>query len=277
MDNKKVGQFILELRKSSQMTQKELAEKLSISDKAVSKWERGLSYPDIELLSPLSDILGITTTELLNGERAGREGRETINTEASVTNALEYGKRAAKRKIKLTQNIWAAAFSILLLLGIFVVSIVDMAISGGFTWSLIPISAIIFAWLVCIPGIKFGAKGVVGSLIALSLSIVPFLYALDSLIAINVSILPIGIRMSVISIAFLWVVFGIFKVLKSRKFIASAISLALAIPVSLIINYTLSRIIGGPLFDIWDILSYSLIIVAVITLVTIDFTARKSS
>ena len=65
MDNEKVGQFILGLRKANQMTQKELAEKLNISDKAVSKWERGLSYPDISLLSSLSDILGVTTRGMI--------------------------------------------------------------------------------------------------------------------------------------------------------------------------------------------------------------------
>ena len=272
MDNEKVGKFILELRKSRQMTQKELAERLNISDKAVSKWERGLSYPDIELLSPLSDILGITTTELLNGERAGPEA---ANTEASVASALEYSGQAAKRKIKLTQNIWTATYSIMLLLGIIVVSIVDLAISGAFTWSLIPISAIVFLWLVCFPVSKFGTKGIVGSLISLSLFIVPFLFVLDNLNEVTAPIMPVGIRMAAISIAFIWLVFGVFKIFKSRKLIAAAISLFLAMPLSLIINFTLSGIVGGPVFDVWDVLSYSIIIVAVIVLITIDVIARN--
>ena len=272
MDNKKVGQFILELRKSSQMTQKELAAKLNVSDKAVSKWERGLSYPDIELLPPLADILGITTTELLNGERSGREA---INTETSVANALEYGEKTAKRKIRLTQNIWVATFSALLLLGIFVVSIVDLAISGTLTWSLIPTTAIIFAWLVCFPAIKLGAKGLILSLAALSLFIIPFIFALNGIIETDAPILPVGIRVSAISTAFLWLVFAIFKILKSRKLIASAISLALAIPLSLSINFTLLRLIGTPMFDVWDALSYSIVIITVIILTAIDFVARK--
>jgi len=68
MDNKKMGEFILEMRKEKQMTQKNLAEKLNITDKAVSKWERGLSYPDISLLPSIAEALGVTTGELLNGE-----------------------------------------------------------------------------------------------------------------------------------------------------------------------------------------------------------------
>ena len=55
MDNVKFGQFIAKLRKEKNMTQKELAEKLHLTDKAISKWERGLSFPDIATLKPLSE------------------------------------------------------------------------------------------------------------------------------------------------------------------------------------------------------------------------------
>jgi len=68
IDNEKFGVFLAQLRKQKGFTQKELAQKLSISDKAVSKWERGLSMPDITLLSPLANLLGVTVTELLSGQ-----------------------------------------------------------------------------------------------------------------------------------------------------------------------------------------------------------------
>ena len=58
------------------MTQKELAQRLFVSDKAVSKWERGLSMPDVALLAPLSELLGVTVTELLRGQRT--QERETL-------------------------------------------------------------------------------------------------------------------------------------------------------------------------------------------------------
>lgn len=69
MNKQKIGSFIAELRKEKGYTQKELSERLFISDKAVSKWETGQSMPDISLLRPLADILGVTTSELLEGER----------------------------------------------------------------------------------------------------------------------------------------------------------------------------------------------------------------
>ncbi len=273
MNNEKMGQFISELRKSHQMTQKDLAAKLNVTDKAVSKWERGLSCPDISLLSPISDILSVTTSELLNGEK---NAIDAVNVEASIDNVLQYADRTVKNKINSIQNICAIAFSILLLLGIIVCTICDIAISGTFTWSLITISSIIFIWLSFFPVIKYGRKGIVGSLIALSLLIVPFLYVLNSLIKV-ILLWPIGVRISLISIVYLWVVFALFKTLKSRKFIASAVSLLLATPVCVLINFTLSKIIGGPLLDIWDILTFSIIAVAVVVLFIIDFIALKKA
>ena len=67
MDIGKIGKFISERRKASNLTQNELAKKLHITDKAVSKWERGLSLPDISVLIPLAEILDISLYDLLRG------------------------------------------------------------------------------------------------------------------------------------------------------------------------------------------------------------------
>ena len=69
MEKDKLGKFVAELRKEKNMTQKELAEKLHLTDKAISKWERGLNYPDISVLEPLAEILEVSVMELLKGER----------------------------------------------------------------------------------------------------------------------------------------------------------------------------------------------------------------
>ena len=68
MNVKRVGEFIKQKRKEKKLTQKELAEKLSITDRAISKWERGICCPDISLLKELSSILGVSVNELLSGE-----------------------------------------------------------------------------------------------------------------------------------------------------------------------------------------------------------------
>ena len=69
VDNQKVGKFILECRKEKNMTQQQIADNLFLTRKAVSKWERGLSLPDIGQLEPLAELLGISVAELLKGEK----------------------------------------------------------------------------------------------------------------------------------------------------------------------------------------------------------------
>lgn len=73
IDKGRFGAFVSALRKEEGLTQKELAQRLFVSDKAVSKWERGLSMPDVELLLPLGEALGVSVTELLSGQRMPRE------------------------------------------------------------------------------------------------------------------------------------------------------------------------------------------------------------
>ncbi|MBR4060992.1 MAG: helix-turn-helix transcriptional regulator [Lachnospiraceae bacterium] len=67
MDAKKTGNFIAEKRKERNMSQRELAQYLNITDKAISKWERGLSFPDITILIPLSEVLNVSIYDLLTG------------------------------------------------------------------------------------------------------------------------------------------------------------------------------------------------------------------
>jgi transcriptional regulator with XRE-family HTH domain len=67
MDAGKTGNFIAEKRKAINMSQKDLAKHLNITDKAVSKWERGLSFPDITILIPLSEVLNVSIYDLLTG------------------------------------------------------------------------------------------------------------------------------------------------------------------------------------------------------------------
>lgn len=87
----KFGSFLALLRRDNKLTQRELAEKLFVTNKAVSKWERGLSLPDISLLEPLADTFGVTVTELLHGERfqSAEEAAESCMTESVNMELME--------------------------------------------------------------------------------------------------------------------------------------------------------------------------------------------
>lgn len=68
MDNKKIGKLIAELRRKKGLTQQELGDKVGVGFRAVSKWERGITLPDISIINEVSKILGISSDELLSGE-----------------------------------------------------------------------------------------------------------------------------------------------------------------------------------------------------------------
>lgn len=91
MENKKIGDFIKEQRKKKNLTQEELANKLFVTEKAISRWETGRGTPDISLLIPLSKELDITPSELLSGKK------ENIN---SFVEYVEENKKLQNNKFK---------------------------------------------------------------------------------------------------------------------------------------------------------------------------------
>ncbi len=84
MNQIKIGKFIAECRKRKSLTQIQLAEKLNITDKAVSKWERGMAMPDSSIMLELCDILDITVNELLSGEKISMENNDRKNEQLLV-------------------------------------------------------------------------------------------------------------------------------------------------------------------------------------------------
>lgn len=110
MDNAKTGALIQRLRKEREMTQKDLARQLHITDRAVSKWERGLCAPDISLLEPLAAALDVSVLELLAGERA-EPGPAEAEAEERVRQVIRYSAEEIQRKARTlgARRILAAA------------------------------------------------------------------------------------------------------------------------------------------------------------------------
>lgn len=116
MEQKKIGGFIQSLRKERELTQKELAEKLGVTDRAVSKWENGRGMPDVSLMKPLCEILGITVSELLSGERIGQQDYRE-KSEFRFLDTIEISEKKIKKKNTLLRVLVAGA--LLLALGAF--------------------------------------------------------------------------------------------------------------------------------------------------------------
>ncbi|MDE5588949.1 MAG: helix-turn-helix domain-containing protein [Acetatifactor sp.] len=105
MDKEKFGAFVAQLRKEKGITQKELAQKVYVSDKAVSKWERGLSMPDITLLIPLAQALGIGVTELLECQRLEQTAMDSDRVEELMHRVISYSEETpAERRRRRRQE-----------------------------------------------------------------------------------------------------------------------------------------------------------------------------
>ena len=93
MDAMKFGAFIAQMRKEKEMTQSGLADCLHVTDKAVSRWERGVGFPDIKTLEPLADALGVSILELMKSERLPKEEILQRQAAAALTDAFELARR----------------------------------------------------------------------------------------------------------------------------------------------------------------------------------------
>ncbi|MCL2153901.1 MAG: helix-turn-helix domain-containing protein, partial [Oscillospiraceae bacterium] len=105
MDLRKIGLFISISRKEKGLTQRELADKIGVSDKAVSKWETGRGFPDVSILKLLADILEVSITEIVNGETISPDCIEK-KADNALAEVLSYSKSMARKSIGIIMLIF---------------------------------------------------------------------------------------------------------------------------------------------------------------------------
>lgn len=239
MDNKKIGDYISTLRKSKNLTQKDLADLLGVTDKAVSKWERGAGYPDISILRPLADILGTTVDELL----VGQEAKDTSATSGdAMVKALDYAdKLVASRENKLGKMI-SAILAGCLILAICASVIVNVAVSHELTWSLLVIDGCILAAALLLPLLLVRERGLVYSLGFLTVLILPFLGVIEYTISGSLSsegwLRRLGMPIALTWLVILWFMYILYKKSHMDIWLYCSIGLLLCVPGQLITNYT---------------------------------------
>ena len=142
MDQVKIGKFIAEHRKKVDLTQVQLAKKLGITDKAISKWERGIAMPDSSVMLELCDILGITVNELLIGEKIDMEN----NNQKNERLLLDMAKELEQKNKTIWSSMWAIMIVSItaLITGLFIAAFL---IPEG-VWQLIAILAICIVFLI---------------------------------------------------------------------------------------------------------------------------------
>ena len=142
MDQIKIGRFIAERRKKASLTQMQLAEKLGITDKAISKWERGVAMPDTSIMLKLCDILGISVNELLCGEKIDMENNNQKNEQLFLDMAKELEKK--------NKTVWTSMW---IIMGVSVIGLIGGLAVAAFLipegiWQLVTILGICVLFLI---------------------------------------------------------------------------------------------------------------------------------
>ena len=149
MNQLKIGRFIAECRKQKKITQMQLAEKLGITDKAISKWERGIAMPDSSIMLELCDILGISVNELLSGEKINMENNDQKNEQLLLNMAKELEEK--------NKTIWISMWTIMIasLIGLVgSIAVAAFLIPEG-VWQLVTILAACVVFLIpCLYALK---------------------------------------------------------------------------------------------------------------------------
>ncbi len=286
MDNRKIGEFITITRKQKNMTQKELADILGVTDKAISKWERGAGYPDISTLKPLADVLGVTVTELLEGEagteadmetapeRQENESKAEDSNNRTLLNALSYTDHLIRQKENRIGNIIGLSLGLLLFLAVFTCMIVDLAVTKQFTWSRIVIDSCVFGGSLLIPPFLSKKRGLLYSLCFLTVLIFPFLGILYRLTApawLTSDVLwKMEYPIALIWILFLWLMVLLIRKVKINTWFKVSILSLVCIPADLLTNDLVDRMFDHNGYTSFDLMEY------VITVLVLLFVAGIS-
>ena len=152
MDQVKTGKFIAECRRQKNLTQMQLAEMLNITDKAVSKWERGIAMPDTSIMLPLCYILGINVNELLSGEKISME-----NEKKNEQLLLDMASELERKNKTIWSSMWVimSVSTVLLVAGLLVAVLV---IPAG-VWQFVSLVGITALFMVpCLYAVKLEAS-----------------------------------------------------------------------------------------------------------------------
>lgn len=188
---------------------------------------------------------------------------------SELISALRKKRGAAIRKIAGIGITGAA------LIGIVVCAICNIAINGALTWSLYPIISVAFAWAIVMPMITFQQRGILASLILLSVLLIPFLISIGILSGYQKEMNAIGVKTAIVGMIYIWAIYILQRIMKRKRLIASAISVLMALPVNWLINWVVDSYTKMNGFNIWDIITSIILVFIALILVIISFASRR--
>ncbi len=233
MEENKIGLFIRDRRLALGLTQQQLAERVGITDKAVSKWERSVSYPDITLLRELAAALEVSVTELLAGEREEAPTPVPPAVESVVVDTVAYAETARRKN-----GGWRWWLFVGLTAGCLIAAMVVCIVNGfRFTWSVGVLKCLAFGWAVCYPLLRT-ERPVRNALVIASVGVYPFLLSLGLRKGFVLGIV-------ILSVAYAWAVYWIWLRWRGDWGKLTFLVVVLGILLHIGINMWVSRIGGS--------------------------------
>ena len=205
MENIQIGAFIRDRRLQLEMTQQQLADKLGTTDKAVSKWERSVSYPDITILRELADALEVSVSELLAGRRDPQPSPIPPEVEDVVLDTVTYAE-TARQKNSRWKSILFLVLSICCGIGALVCFIFFWITGADRGWATIAIQSIALGWAICYPLLRSERYPIRRSLTILSIVIIPYLVSVNPYLFWGARLFLTLITV-ISSLAYLWAIY----------------------------------------------------------------------
>lgn len=227
-----IGELIIELRKEKGMTQKQLAEHLHISDHTISKWERNIGYPDISLLQPLAEVLGIDVDVLLSGKRENKQ--QEPKTSSYLLNYVS-------ERMRKNTHILMGVLSLIGMLAILICFICDYANANTFSWSLIVAISILYAIAILACFLFTKKEKIMKGTMAVTVGIFPFLWCIAFVLQQDWFLYP-ALPIVFLCICYTWAMVLLFRFWEGNILYKIAILIAIAPVLSIMINGILGAI-----------------------------------
>lgn len=154
MDAKKFGSFLQTRRRELGLTQSQLGEKLGVTDKAISRWERGVGFPDISLLEPLAAALGLTVVELMRSERMEQEAIPTEKADQAVIETLDLAQEQSRNRFR-SRMLTFGLIPLVILVDLFLSMVIDRYLDGPEWVRVLSIAVVSWCVLFAVLGIRY--------------------------------------------------------------------------------------------------------------------------
>lgn len=220
-----LGEKLQTLRKREGLSQEALAEQVAVTRQTISKWELDQSTPDLAYIAQLSDLFHVSTDYLIKDDV----------TEPDMPSV----KKRTHRLSGKGRRILFALLSVAVLVAVWVCLICDFFGGPGLSWSWIAIASMAAAWLLFLPVLTAKSKLLLKTLLAAST--VPFaLLTVLALLLEEPIVFTLGTCITLVSIAALWIIYGIFRKCRHRLWLGFGFSLLVFIPLPIAILYLIA-------------------------------------